>query len=205
MPTTKRTKPRNPAHDHVRVHEEVDPDDGTTYSIYSCVFCEDYKQKLKHNGPGKPRVKISRFVEHFGSHCKGCPPDVKSKCLQKCKPQVSLFIKSERELREKIKRTTETDGRTQGKDFTIMTNTLAKYYPPLGKYDADRINKSIAKFMAVCGVPFAVAKKESFKEMLKELNPAFVHVNHLKSRDTYRRKFLPTMVAQRFLFLVLLD
>lgn len=116
-----------------------------------------------------------------------------------------LYSLSQRELREKIKRTTETDGSTQGKDFPIKTNTLAKYYPPLGKYDADRINKSIAKFMAVCGVPFAVAKKESFKEMLKELNPAFVHVNHLKSRDTYRRKFLPTMVAQRFLCLVLLD
>ena len=81
MPTTKRTKPSNPAHDHVRIHEEVDPDDGTTYSIYSCVFCEDYKQKLKHNGPGKPRVKINRFVEHFALHCEGCPLPVRRECL----------------------------------------------------------------------------------------------------------------------------
>jgi hypothetical protein len=97
--------------------------------------------------------------------------------LQKCKSQVSLFIKSERELQEKIKRTTETDGHTQGKDCPIKANILEKYYPPLGKNDADRINKSIAKFMAVCGVPFAVAKKDSFKEMLQELSPAFVHGN----------------------------
>ena len=100
----------------------------------------------------------------------------------------------------------ERDGSTHPrKRLSHQDKHSRKYYPPSGKYDADRINKSIAKFMAVCGVPFAVAKKESFKEMLKELNPAFVHVNHLKSRDTYRRKFLPTMVAQRFLFLVLLD
>ena len=85
--------------------------------------------------------------------------------MQKCKSQVSLFIKS------------ETDGHTQGKDCPIKANILEKYYPPLGKNDADRINKSIAKFMAVCGVPFAVAKKDSFKEMLQELSPAFVHGN----------------------------
>ena len=50
--------------------------------------------------------------------------------------------------------------------------------------------------MAVCGVPFAVANKEAFKEMVKELNHAFVQGNHLKSPETYRRRFLPRVHAE---------
>ena len=188
MPAKKRTKPRSPAHAHVRVHEEVHDDDGTTYSVYSCAFCEEYTQKLKRNGQEKPRVKISRFVEHFSLHCKKCPEQVRSDCLKTSKSQIAQFIKSDRKVQDELAVTTNTDRGSQGREAPI---TLENFYPVLGKKDGDRINKSIAKFMAVCGVPFAVANKEAFKEMVKELNPAFVQGNHLKSPDTYRRKFLP--------------
>jgi hypothetical protein len=103
MPAKKRTKPRSPAHAHVRVHEEVHDDDGTTYSVYSCAFCEEYTQKLKRNGQEKPRVKISRFVEHFSLHCKKCPEQVRSDCLKTSKSQIALFIKSERKVQDEFK------------------------------------------------------------------------------------------------------
>ena len=86
----------------MRVHEEVHDDDGTTYSVYSCAFCEEYTQKLKRNGQEKPRVKISRFVEHFSLHCKKCPEQVRSDCLKTSKSQIAKFIRSDRKVQDEM-------------------------------------------------------------------------------------------------------
>ena len=101
MSALRQTKPRNPAHAHVQVKREVE-DNGTTYYVYSCKYCDACQQKLKQNGSRKPSVKINRFVEHFALQCEGCPSDVKTECLKKCKSQMSQLIKAEREAKEKL-------------------------------------------------------------------------------------------------------
>ena len=61
MPSTKRTKEKNPAHKYVHTKQEVG-DDGKIFSIHSCMFCKNYQAE-------KPRLKINRFAEHFiGEH-----------------------------------------------------------------------------------------------------------------------------------------
>ena len=83
------------------------------------------------------------------------------------------------------------DGHSQGQDAPIKPNSIKNYYPVIRKKDADNINESIAKMMAVCGVPFSIVKNTAFIAMIEKLCPAFVHGNHLKSPDTFKRKFLP--------------
>ena len=58
------------------------------------------------------------------------------------------------------------------------------------KGEAEKINKSIAKCLAVCGLPFNIAANKHFKEMIKLLNPAFVDGNHLKSPKSYKKTYL---------------
>ena len=127
MPGRRQTRFKNPAHEFVKVHQEKD-DRGNTYSVWNCIFCEDCTQRLKHNGPKKPRVKINRFAEHFGLYCEECPTNVSEMCLRKCKSQRSQIIKAEKQTSGK----THTDGSSssskrktdsEGKGVKINSNS----------------------------------------------------------------------------------
>ena len=64
---------------------------------------------------------------------------------------MSQLIKAEREAKEKVRTATGMDGHSQGQDAPIKPNSIKNYYPVIRKKDADDINESIAKMMAVCG------------------------------------------------------
>ena len=54
-------------------------------------------------------------------------------------------------------------------------NHIENYYPKVGRKQTDSMNKSIAKFFAVSGVTFEVARNEEFVEMMRTINPAISH------------------------------
>lgn len=161
-------------------------EDGKKKVQISCTFCGNGCQSIVVPDDSPNKIpKMSRFAEHL-LFCDKCPIEtkwqvaddhrtklVKRWAAENVRPDPSSNPASRKSTPKKVQK----------------IDRFVRNYQ-LDKAKIEKINKSICRFIAVSGVPFSVVKMEPFKEMVRELNEAFIDGGHLRSDSSFRGNLL---------------